>query len=60
GVLFTLAGVAKLAGDDPEAAARTAARRFADNVRTAECGARAAGLDPGALTAAQWREHWPQ
>ncbi|MGH3909511.1 MAG: MazG family protein [Pseudonocardiaceae bacterium] len=57
--LFALAGAAKLAGEDPEAAVRTAARRFADDVRTAEGSARAAGLDPGELTAAQWREHWP-
>lgn len=57
--LFALAGAAKLAGEDPEAAVRTAARRFADDVRAAERSARAAGLDPGELTAVQWREHWP-
>jgi len=60
GALFALAGAAKLAGEDPEAAARSTARRFADNVRGAEHAARAAGLDPAALTAAQWREHWPK
>ncbi|MGH3906757.1 MAG: MazG family protein [Pseudonocardiaceae bacterium] len=57
--LFALAGAAKLAGEDPEAAVRTVTRRFADDVRAAERSARAAGLDPGELTAAQWREHWP-
>ena len=57
--LFGLASAAKLAGEDPEAALRTVARRFADDVRTAERSARAAGLDPAALTAAQWRAHWP-
>lgn len=58
--LFALAAAVKLAGEDPEAALRTVARRFADEVRSAERSARAAGLDPGGLTAAQWREHWPR
>jgi XTP/dITP diphosphohydrolase len=58
--LFEVAGQAKLAGQDPEAALRTVARRFADQVRTAERSARASGLDPAALTAAQWRQHWPR
>jgi XTP/dITP diphosphohydrolase len=57
--LFTVAARAKLAGADPEAALRTAARRFADDVRAAERSARAAGLDPHALDAAAWRAHWP-
>ena len=57
--LFTAAARAKLAGTDPEAALRTAARRFADDVRAAERSARAAGLDPHALDAAAWRAHWP-
>jgi XTP/dITP diphosphohydrolase len=57
--LFALAGEAKLAGEDPEAALRSAARRFADDVRAAERAARMSGLDPAALTSAQWREHWP-
>ncbi|HEY2764390.1 MAG TPA: MazG family protein [Pseudonocardiaceae bacterium] len=58
--LFALAGAAKLAGQDPEAALRSAARRFADDVRAAERSARMSGLDPAALTSAQWREHWPR
>lgn len=58
--LFVLAAAAKLAGQDPEATVRTIARRFADQVRAAEDAARAAGLDPAALTSEQWREHWPQ
>ncbi|MBV8995988.1 MAG: MazG family protein [Pseudonocardiales bacterium] len=57
--LFALSAAAKLAGEDPEAALRCVARRFADDMRTAECSARAAGLDPARLTAHQWREHWP-
>ena len=57
--LFTAAARAKLAGTDPEAALRTAARRFADDVRTAERAALAAGLDPHALDAAAWRAYWP-
>ena len=57
--LFTAAARAKLAGTDPEAALRTAARRFADDVRAAERAALAAGLDPHALDAAGWRAHWP-
>jgi XTP/dITP diphosphohydrolase len=57
--LFGAAARAKLAGADPEAALRTAARRFADHVRAAERSARAAGLDPHALDAAAWRAHWP-
>jgi XTP/dITP diphosphohydrolase len=57
--LFTAAARAKLAGTDPEAALRTAARRFADDVRAAERAARAAGLDPHALDADGWRAHWP-
>ncbi|HJT04141.1 MAG TPA: MazG family protein [Pseudonocardiaceae bacterium] len=58
--LFALSAAAKLAGEDPEAALRCAARRFADDVRTAERSARAAGLDTAQLTACQWREHWPE
>lgn len=60
GALFALAATAKLAGADPEAALRTAARRFADDVRAAEAGARAAGDDPAALTPEQWRAYWPR
>ncbi|MGH3931049.1 MAG: MazG family protein, partial [Pseudonocardiaceae bacterium] len=60
GALFALAGAVKLAGEDPEAAARSTARRVADDVRAAERSARAAGLNPAALTAAQWRENWPR
>ncbi len=57
--LFTDAARAKLAGEDPEAALRSAARRFADDVRAAERSARDAGLDPHALDADAWRAHWP-
>jgi XTP/dITP diphosphohydrolase len=57
--LFALSAAAKLAGEDPEAALRCVARRFADHVRTAERSARAAGLDTARLTARQWRQYWP-
>ena len=57
--LFADAARAKLAGEDPEAALRIAARRFADDVRAAERSARDAGLDPHALDADAWRAHWP-
>ena len=58
--LFATAAAATLDGDDPEAALRTTARRFADDVRSAERSAAAAGLDPHALDAAAWRAHWPE
>jgi XTP/dITP diphosphohydrolase len=57
--LFAAAARAKRAGEDPEAALRTAARRFAADVRAAERSARRAGLDPHALDADAWRAHWP-
>ncbi|MGH3694141.1 MAG: MazG family protein [Pseudonocardiaceae bacterium] len=57
--LFARSAAATLAGEDPEAALRAIARRFADDMRVAESAARAAGLDVGRLTAAQWREYWP-
>lgn len=58
--LFALSATAKLTGEDPEAALRGVARRFAADVRAAEASARAAGLPAGRLTAQQWREHWPR
>jgi XTP/dITP diphosphohydrolase len=57
--LFADAARAKLVGADPEAELRSAARRFADDVRAAERAAREAGLDPHALDADAWRAHWP-
>jgi XTP/dITP diphosphohydrolase len=57
--LFALAAAAKLAGIDPEADLRAAARRFADTVRAAEQAAKAAGEDPHALSAESWKSHWP-
>jgi XTP/dITP diphosphohydrolase len=57
--LFALSAAATLAGEDPEAALRRVARRFAEDVRAAERSARAAGLDAEGLTPQQWREHWP-
>ena len=58
--LFALAAAAKLAGVDPEAELRGAARRFADTVRAAERAATAAGEDPHALDAEAWTRHWPK
>jgi XTP/dITP diphosphohydrolase len=57
--LFALAARAKLAGVDPEAQLRAAARRFAEAVRAAERAAAADGADPHALDAAAWRRYWP-
>jgi XTP/dITP diphosphohydrolase len=57
--LFALAARAKLAGIDPEAELRGAARRFAAAVRVAERSAAADGADPHTLDAATWRRHWP-
>ncbi len=57
--LFALAAKAKLAGVDPEAELRSAARRFADAVRAAEKSAVADGADPHTLDAAAWRRYWP-
>ncbi len=56
--LFALAAAAKLAGVDPEAELRTAARRFAGAVRAAEGSARAAGEDPHSLDDGAWIRHW--
>lgn len=53
--LFAAAAAARLAGTDPEAELRAAAKRFALRVRRAEQAARAAGLDPAALDADAWR-----
>jgi XTP/dITP diphosphohydrolase len=57
--LFGLAARAKLAGVDPEAELRTAARRFAEAVRAAERAAAEDGLDPHALDAEAWKRYWP-
>jgi XTP/dITP diphosphohydrolase len=59
-VLFAVAALAKLAGEDPEGELRAVARRFASAVRAAEDSARAAGLDPSTLDAAGWRAHFPR
>lgn len=58
--LFALAARAKLAGVDPEAELRTTARRFEADVRAAEDAARAAGLDPHALSEQDWLRFWPR
>lgn len=57
--LFEAASSAKLAGADPEEALRVVARRFADDVRTAEKAARADGTDPAAMDAEAWHRYWP-
>ena len=58
--LFAAAAAAKLAGIDPEAELRSAARRFAAAVRGAERSAAATGLDPHRLDAEAWAKHWPR
>ncbi|MGI5126082.1 MazG family protein [Pseudonocardia sp. CA-107938] len=57
--LFAVAAAAKLAGIDPEAELRTAARRFDAQVRAAEDAARADGHDPRTLDADAWKRYWP-
>ncbi len=57
--LFAVAAAAKLAGIDPEAELRGAARRFDEQVRAAEDAARADGHDPSALDADAWKRYWP-
>ncbi|MGH3763434.1 MazG family protein [Actinophytocola sp.] len=57
--LFDLAALAKLAGTDPEGELRAVARRFADNVRTAERAARAEDVDPSRMTPTDWHHFWP-
>jgi XTP/dITP diphosphohydrolase len=57
--LFAAAAAAKLAGIDPEAELRGAARRFDQRVRAAEDAARADGHDPRALDADAWKRYWP-
>jgi len=58
-VLFAVAALARLAGHDPESELRAVALRFAADLRAAEDAARAAGLDPAALTAQEWRRFFP-
>jgi XTP/dITP diphosphohydrolase len=58
--LFGVAAVARLAGEDPEGELRTVARRFGEDVRAAETAAKQAGVDPSAMTAEDWRRHWPK
>ncbi len=58
--LFALAARAKLAGVDPEAELRIAARRFAETVREAERAASRDGLDPHKLDAEAWDRYWPR
>ncbi len=58
--LFAAAAAAKLAGIDPEAELRTAARRFADSVRSAERSAAAVGVDPHQLDGEAWSAFWPE
>jgi XTP/dITP diphosphohydrolase len=58
--LFALAARAKLAGIDPEAQLRSAALRFAEDVRAAERAGARAGADPHALDGAAWERYWPR
>ena len=55
-VLFAAAAEAKLAGGDPEDELRAVARRFAEQVRTAEANAKRAGHNPA--SADVWRQFW--
>ncbi len=57
--LFAAAAGVKLAGVDPEGALRAEARAFAAAVRAAEQAARTEGVDPAAMSAADWQRFWP-
>jgi XTP/dITP diphosphohydrolase len=57
--LFALAAAIKLGGTDPEGELRAVGRRFAGRVRAAEAAARAAGVDPLRMAAADWHRFWP-
>lgn len=57
--MFLLAARTKRGGEDPEELLRTAAKRFAQDVRAAETAARADGVDPAMLDADGWRRYWP-
>jgi XTP/dITP diphosphohydrolase len=57
--LFRIAATARRAGVDPEGELRAVAKQFAKDVRTAEQGARDAGLEPTTLEADAWRKFWP-
>ncbi|TCO58427.1 XTP/dITP diphosphohydrolase [Actinocrispum wychmicini] len=57
--IFAMAAEARLAGEDPEGEVRAVARKFAEDVRTAERAARDAGKDPATMTAADWHTFWP-
>ena len=54
-----LTSVSIAAGGDAENSLRTAVLEFMDDVRVAEQ-AVAASTDPGAVTADDWRLHWPE
>lgn len=58
--LFRQAATAKLAGEDPEGDVRAVARKFADDVRTAERAAKDAGLQPATMRQSDWQRFWPQ
>jgi XTP/dITP diphosphohydrolase len=58
--IFTLAASARLAGEDPEGEVRAVARKFAEDVRTAERAARDAGVDPATMANADWQRFWPR
>jgi XTP/dITP diphosphohydrolase len=58
--LFAAVAAAKQAGHDSETELRAAALGFAADVRAAEDAARAAGLDPAALTPPDWRRFFPR
>jgi XTP/dITP diphosphohydrolase len=58
--IFTQAAAARLAGEDPEGDVRAVARKFADDVRTAERAAKDAGLDPATMENSDWHRFWPR
>jgi uncharacterized protein YabN with tetrapyrrole methylase and pyrophosphatase domain len=58
--LFTMAAAARIAGEDPEGEVRAVARKFAEDVRTAERAAKDAGVDPASMPQEDWHRFWPR
>jgi XTP/dITP diphosphohydrolase len=58
--LFTMAAAARIAGEDPEGEVRAVARKFAEDVRTAERAAKDAGVEPSTMSDEDWRAFWPR
>ncbi len=59
--IFSIAATARLQGEeDVEADVRAVARKFAEDVRTAERTARDTGINPASMTPEDWHRFWPR